>query len=233
MQLTLFTDYALRTLTYLALQPIRVYRPLLRWPRSLISLEIMWSRSCISCVKGYIETVRGKHGGIRLASVRRSESRRCGLGYGECQLSAGLSAGRLSVKLGLSLSGHIAQSDACLSGCAWRILLWPIGVKDRSDVWPARTRYSDPNSSPICFVEWSSPCSSPWPVAAGAVVCLCMYPSDTVFTRWRQWELLARIAQARQVDLESQLTMLMAERQQQQEKAGATAVADGQTQWPS
>ena len=56
----------------------------------------------------------------------------------------------------------------------------------------------------------------PWQLVL-LFVCVCI-PLILFFTRWRQWELLARIAQARQADLESQLTMLMTERQQQQEK---------------
>ncbi|MCD8548649.1 MAG: Rrf2 family transcriptional regulator [Aeromonadaceae bacterium] len=68
MQLTLFTDYALRTLVYLALQE----------PGRLATITEVAETFQISRnhvvkivhqlgVKGYVETVRGKHGGIRLA----------------------------------------------------------------------------------------------------------------------------------------------------------------------
>lgn len=68
MQLTLFTDYALRTLVFLALQP----------DNQLSNITEVAERFNISRnhvvkivhqlgIKGYIETIRGKHGGIRLA----------------------------------------------------------------------------------------------------------------------------------------------------------------------
>lgn len=68
MQLTLFTDYALRTLVFLALQP----------EDNLSTITEVAERFTISRnhvvkivhqlgLKGYIETIRGKHGGIRLA----------------------------------------------------------------------------------------------------------------------------------------------------------------------
>ena len=68
MQLTLFTDYALRTLVYLALQS----------EKQLSTITEVADRFTISRnhvvkivhqlgMKGYIETIRGKHGGIRLA----------------------------------------------------------------------------------------------------------------------------------------------------------------------
>jgi Rrf2 family transcriptional regulator, nitric oxide-sensitive transcriptional repressor len=68
MQLTLFTDYALRTLVFLALQP----------EKELSTITDVAERFTISRnhvvkivhqlgMKGYIETIRGKHGGIRLA----------------------------------------------------------------------------------------------------------------------------------------------------------------------
>ncbi len=68
MQLTLFTDYALRTLVFLALQP----------EQHLSTITEVADRFSISCnhvvkivhqlgMKGYIDTIRGKHGGIRLA----------------------------------------------------------------------------------------------------------------------------------------------------------------------
>ncbi len=68
MQLTLFTDYALRTLVFLALQP----------EQHLSTITEVADRFSISRnhvvkivhqlgMKGYIETIRGKHGGIRLA----------------------------------------------------------------------------------------------------------------------------------------------------------------------
>ncbi|WP_024872168.1 Rrf2 family transcriptional regulator [Tolumonas lignilytica] len=70
MQLTLFTDYALRTLVFLALQP----------EQHLSTITEVADRFSISRnhvvkivhqlgMKGYIETIRGKHGGIRLARV--------------------------------------------------------------------------------------------------------------------------------------------------------------------
>ncbi|MFC3913353.1 Rrf2 family transcriptional regulator [Pseudaeromonas sharmana] len=68
MQLTLFTDYALRTLTYLALQPDRRLSTITE-----VAEKFAISRNHVVKivhqlgVKGYIETVRGKHGGIRLA----------------------------------------------------------------------------------------------------------------------------------------------------------------------
>ena len=43
----------------------------------------------------------------------------------------------------------------------------------------------------------------PWQLVL-LFVCVCI-PLILFFTRWRQWELLARIAQARQADLESQI----------------------------
>ncbi len=68
MQLTLFTDYALRTLVFLALQP----------EQQLSTITEVADRFSISRnhvvkivhqlgMKGYIETIRGKHSGIRLA----------------------------------------------------------------------------------------------------------------------------------------------------------------------
>ncbi|TXH62971.1 MAG: Rrf2 family transcriptional regulator [Tolumonas sp.] len=68
MQLTLFTDYALRTLVFLALQP----------EQHLSTITEVADRFSISRnhvvkivhqlgMKGYIDTIRGKHGGIRLA----------------------------------------------------------------------------------------------------------------------------------------------------------------------
>lgn len=68
MQLTLFTDYALRTLTYLALQPDRRLATITE-----VAEKFAISRNHVVKivhqlgVKSYIETVRGKHGGIRLA----------------------------------------------------------------------------------------------------------------------------------------------------------------------
>ncbi|MEZ7861814.1 MAG: Rrf2 family transcriptional regulator [Aeromonadaceae bacterium] len=68
MQLTLFTDYALRTLTYLALQPEARLSTITE-----VAEKFEISRNHVVKivhqlgVKGYIETVRGKHGGIRLA----------------------------------------------------------------------------------------------------------------------------------------------------------------------
>ena len=71
MQLTLFTDYALRTLVFLALQP----------DQQLSTITEVADRFSISRnhvvkivhqlgMKGYIDTIRGKHGGIRLARAR-------------------------------------------------------------------------------------------------------------------------------------------------------------------
>jgi len=68
MQLTLFTDYALRTLIYLALQPGDRLSTI-----SEVADKFQISRNHVVKivhqlgVKGYVETVRGKHGGIRLA----------------------------------------------------------------------------------------------------------------------------------------------------------------------
>ena len=68
MQLTLFTDYALRTLVYLALQPEDRLSTITE-----VAEKFQISRNHVVKivhqlgVKGYIETVRGKHGGIRLA----------------------------------------------------------------------------------------------------------------------------------------------------------------------
>lgn len=70
MQLTLFTDYALRTLTYLALQPDDRLSTITE-----VATKFGISRNHVVKivhqlgVKGYIETVRGKHGGIRLARI--------------------------------------------------------------------------------------------------------------------------------------------------------------------
>ena len=70
MQLTLFTDYALRTLIYLALQPERELSTITE-----VAEKFQISRNHVVKivhqlgVKGYIETVRGKHGGIRLAHM--------------------------------------------------------------------------------------------------------------------------------------------------------------------
>ena len=72
MQLTLFTDYALRTLTYLALQPERRLSTITEVAEKFdISRNHVVKIVHQLGVKGYIETVRGKHGGIRLA--RNSE----------------------------------------------------------------------------------------------------------------------------------------------------------------
>lgn len=71
MQLTLFTDYALRTLVFLTLQP----------EQHLSTITEVADRFSISRnhvvkivhqlgMKGYIDTIRGKHGGIRLARAR-------------------------------------------------------------------------------------------------------------------------------------------------------------------
>ncbi len=68
MQLTLFTDYALRTLMYLALQPGTRLSTITE-----VADKFQISRNHVVKivhqlgVKGYVETVRGKHGGIRLA----------------------------------------------------------------------------------------------------------------------------------------------------------------------
>lgn len=68
MQLTLFTDYALRTLTYLALQPERRLSTITEVAEKFdISRNHVVKIVHQLGVKGYIETVRGKHGGIRLA----------------------------------------------------------------------------------------------------------------------------------------------------------------------
>src|SRR5574344_692897 len=68
MQLTLFTDYALRTLTYLALQPEARLSNITEVAEKFeISRNQVVQLVHQSGVKGYIETVRGKHGGIRLA----------------------------------------------------------------------------------------------------------------------------------------------------------------------
>ena len=77
MQLTLFTDYALRTLVFLALQP----------EKQLSTITEVADRFTISRnhvvkivhqlgMKGYIETIRGKHGGIRLARPHRQDLKR-------------------------------------------------------------------------------------------------------------------------------------------------------------
>ena len=72
MQLTLFTDYALRTLTNLALQPERRLSTITEVAEKFdISRNHVVKIVHQLGVKGYIETVRGKHGGIRLA--RNSE----------------------------------------------------------------------------------------------------------------------------------------------------------------
>ena len=68
MQLTLFTDYALRTLTYLALQPESRLSTITEVAEKFgISRNHVVKIVHQLGVKGYIETVRGKHGGIRLA----------------------------------------------------------------------------------------------------------------------------------------------------------------------
>ncbi|MFM5152814.1 Rrf2 family transcriptional regulator [Aeromonas hydrophila] len=67
MQLTRFTDYALRTLTFLAVQPgdrlstITEVADTFAISRNHV-VKIVHQLG----IKGYIETVRGKHGGIRL-----------------------------------------------------------------------------------------------------------------------------------------------------------------------
>ena len=67
MQLTRFTDYALRTLTFLAIQPgdrlstITEVADTFAISRNHV-VKIVHQLG----IKGYIETVRGKHGGIRL-----------------------------------------------------------------------------------------------------------------------------------------------------------------------
>jgi Rrf2 family nitric oxide-sensitive transcriptional repressor len=72
MQLTLFTDYALRTLVYLALQPEERLSTITE-----VADKFNISRNHVVKIvhqlgqKGYIDTIRGKHGGIRLA--RESE----------------------------------------------------------------------------------------------------------------------------------------------------------------
>lgn len=68
MQLTLFTDYALRTLVFLALQPEKQLSTITE-----VAERFTISRNHVVKIvhqlgmKGYIETIRGKHGGIRLA----------------------------------------------------------------------------------------------------------------------------------------------------------------------
>ncbi|ENY72459.1 Rrf2 family transcriptional regulator [Aeromonas diversa] len=67
MQLTRFTDYALRTLTFLAVQPEDRLSTITE-----VADTFAISRNHVVKIvhqlglKGYIETVRGKHGGIRL-----------------------------------------------------------------------------------------------------------------------------------------------------------------------
>lgn len=68
MQLTLFTDYALRTLVLLALQPDDRLSTITE-----VAEKFDISRNHVVKIvhqlgqKGYIDTIRGKHGGIRLA----------------------------------------------------------------------------------------------------------------------------------------------------------------------
>ena len=68
MQLTLFTDYALRTLVFLALQPEQHLSMITE-----VADRFSISRNHVVKIvhqlgmKGYIDTIRGKHGGIRLA----------------------------------------------------------------------------------------------------------------------------------------------------------------------
>ena len=68
MQLTLFTDYALRTLVFLALQPEQHLSTITE-----VADRLSISRNHVVKIvhqlgmKGYIDTIRGKHGGIRLA----------------------------------------------------------------------------------------------------------------------------------------------------------------------
>ena len=68
MQLTLFTDYALRTLVFLALQPEQHLSTITE-----VADRFSSSRNHVVKIvhqlgmKGYIDTIRGKHGGIRLA----------------------------------------------------------------------------------------------------------------------------------------------------------------------
>jgi DNA recombination protein RmuC len=56
----------------------------------------------------------------------------------------------------------------------------------------------------------------PWQLVL-LLICV-LAPLGWCLMRWRQWELEARLALARQADLESQMTDLVAERQQQQDK---------------
>ncbi|MGL5949228.1 MAG: Rrf2 family transcriptional regulator [Aeromonas sp.] len=68
MQLTRFTDYALRTLTFLALQQ----KDRLSTISEVAQIFAISRNHVVKIVhqlglRGYIETVRGKHGGIRLA----------------------------------------------------------------------------------------------------------------------------------------------------------------------
>ena len=71
MQLTLFTDYALRTLVFLALQPEQHLSTITE-----VADRFPISRNHVVKIvhqlgmKGYIDTIRGKHGGIRLARAR-------------------------------------------------------------------------------------------------------------------------------------------------------------------
>ncbi len=71
MRLTVYTDYALRVLMYVALHPKR--RPTI----SEIATAYNISRNHVMKVvyelgvAGYIETVRGQHGGIQLAKAPR------------------------------------------------------------------------------------------------------------------------------------------------------------------
>ncbi|MGL5284908.1 transcriptional regulator, BadM/Rrf2 family [Aeromonas sp. RU39B] len=67
MQLTRFTDYALRTLTFLAVQPVDRLSTITEVAETFdISRNHVVKIVHQLGVKGYIETVRGKHGGIRL-----------------------------------------------------------------------------------------------------------------------------------------------------------------------
>lgn len=67
MQLTRFTDYALRTLTFLAVQPGDRLSTITEVADTFgISRNHVVKIVHQLGIKGYIETVRGKHGGIRL-----------------------------------------------------------------------------------------------------------------------------------------------------------------------
>ncbi|QFI56136.1 Rrf2 family transcriptional regulator [Aeromonas simiae] len=67
MQLTRFTDYSLRTLTFLAIQPDDRLSTITEVADTFgISRNHVVKIVHQLGLKGYIETVRGKHGGIRL-----------------------------------------------------------------------------------------------------------------------------------------------------------------------